>query len=140
MTKNCPLHYNEKGLSLVEIVLVSAAVVFLGILIVSLVSPVASINKSRHTSVALKIASRQIENLRKQTFENLANGTNSFYDANLSTLPSSSASYEVEDCPISICTVEEKAKQVKVEVSWNESGEVKKVDLVTIVGEGGIGQ
>ena len=139
MRKDYHQHCRERGFSLVEIVLVAATAVFLGILIISLVSPVASINKSRHTSIALEVANRQIESLRKQAFEK-GNGADSFYDNKLSLLPGSTASYEIDDCPIGVCTLEEKVKQVKVEVSWSESGEIKKVELVTLVGEGGLGQ
>lgn len=134
---------NDQGISLVEVVLVCAAVIFLGLLIVGLASPIASINKSRHTSLAKEIASSQIENLRKQTYEVLKGMESEemvFSDSRLSALPSSAASYKVEDCPLEICPSEEKIKKVMVKVSWSESGETKKVELTTLVGEGGIGQ
>ncbi len=131
-----------KGFTLVEVMLAVAAVIFLGFLVMSLPSAISSINRSRHTSIAKDIASRQIEKLREQTYANLANGTSSFTDSDLDSLNQSSASYEIEDCPSSVCTDigVYKLKQVKASVSWNELGDNKKVEMTTLVGEGGIGQ
>lgn len=131
---------HQKGVSLVELVLVTAAVVVLALLIGNLPSSVASINKSRHLSIAREVASKQIESLRKQTYQNLSNGTISFTDAKLSSLSQAAASYEINDCPISLCALSEEAKQVKVRVSWNELGDNKEVELTTIISQGGIGQ
>lgn len=134
--------HSEKGFSLLELVLVAAAVIFLGFLIMSLPSAMASINRSRHTSIAKDIVSRQIEKLRERTYTNLANGTNTFTDTELSILNQSSATYDITDCPASICPNSEdyKLKQVKVLVLWNELGDSKKVEMTTLVAEGGIGQ
>lgn len=131
---------NEKGASFVELILVVAAVGFLALLINSIPSAISSISRSRHTSIAREIASKEMDYLRKQTYANLPNGENSFSDTALTSLPLSSASYVIESCSSEICQNEENAKQVKVKVSWSESGDNKSVELATIVGEGGIGQ
>lgn len=130
----------DSGVSLVELVLVVAAVGFLALLVNNLPSSISSINKSRHASLARDVASKQIDYLRRQTYENLSLGTVAFSDSGLGNLPESSAVYEVEDCPVEVCTDLEDAKEVKVKVSWNESGDSKFVELVTIIGEGGVGQ
>ncbi|MFH0937172.1 MAG: hypothetical protein V1808_02680 [Candidatus Daviesbacteria bacterium] len=136
----------ERGVSLIELLLVIAAVVFLVMLIGSLPSSVSSINKSRHSSLARDIASKKIDSLRKQGFSFLDLTTSlegdPFSDPSLTSLPQGSAVYQVLDCPDTICTSspKEQAKEVKVKVSWNESGDNKKVELTTIVASGGITQ
>lgn len=132
----------QAGVSMVELVIVTGAVIFLGLLVMSLPSSISSINRSRHTSIAKDISNRQIEQLRKQPFEDLAKGASPFTDLSLSSLNQGTATYEVSDCPFTVCTEEQstKIKQVKVTVSWNESGDSKKIEMVTLVGEGGIGQ
>lgn len=131
---------NQNGVSLVELVLVVAAVVFLALLVNNLPSSISSINKSRHASLARDIAGKQMDYLRRQTYANLSLGVEAFYDSGLNNLPGTLATYEVEDCPLEVCFDQEEAKEVKVKVSWNESGDSKSVELVTIVGEGGLGQ
>lgn len=130
----------EKGVSLVEIILVVAAVIILALLIASLPQSIASIRKSNNTSLAREIAGKQLDLLRKQPYQNLSNGTNNFSDASLSKLPSPTASFEIDDCPGNICTEGEDAKKIKVNVNWIESGDAKSVELLTIVTEGGLGQ
>lgn len=130
----------EKGVSLVELVLVVAAVAFLALLINNLPSALSSINRSRHASLAREVVSRQIDYLRKQSYGNLSNGSSSFTDSGLVSLPSSSASYEIEDCSPEICTNQEAVKRVRVTVGWNESGDAKTVEVTTFIGEGGLAQ
>lgn len=130
----------ERGVSLVELVLVVAAVGFLALLVNNLPSSISSINKSRHASLARDIAGKQVEYLRRQTYTNLSLGTESFYDSGLSNLPGALATYEIEGCSPEVCPNQEEAKEVKVKVSWNESGDNKFVELITIIGEGGLGQ
>lgn len=130
----------ERGVSLVELVLVVAAVGFLALLVNNLPSSISSINKSRHASLARDVAGKQIEYLRRQTYTNLSLGTESFYDSGLSNLPGALATYEVEVCSPEICPNQEEVKEVRVKVYWNESGDNKSVELTTIIGEGGLGQ
>ena len=131
---------NQQGVSLVELVLVASAVIFLSLLIGNLPSSMSSINKSRHLSIAREIAGKQIEYLRKQPFGNLVDGVNFFTDQDLATLTDASATYEIEDCPPAVCVLGETVKKIKVEISWNEGGANKKVEATTIIAEGGITQ
>lgn len=130
----------EKGISLIELILVVVAVGVLALLVSSLPSSIQSIRHSGNTSLAREIASKELDAFRKQPYANLSNGTNNFTDASLAKLPSPTAEYEIEDCPSEICTSGEEAKTIKVKISWIESGVVKKLELSTLVAEGGLGQ
>lgn len=133
----------QAGVSLVELLLVVAAVGFLVMLIANLPSSVSSINKSRHLSIAKDISNRKMESLRKEGFSALSNqakGESSFTDPDLNSLPAGAAVYDLESCPPLICGANEQALQVKVRVNWNELGDNKFVELLTLVGEGGVGQ
>ena len=134
------LKQRENGISIIELVLVLSVVGFLALLINTLPSSIASISKSRHTSLARDIASREMDYLRKQDYANLSNGLSNFSDSGLAGLPASAATSEIDDCPAEICNRQEQAKQVKVKVAWNESGDSKAVELVTIINDKGLGK
>ena len=131
---------NQEGVTLIEVLLVVMAVGFLTLLISSIPASVSSINVNRHISTAKDIASKEIDYLRKQTYANLSNGSNSFADPALNDLPQSSASYNIEDCSPPICGAGERVKNVTVEVKWTEGGKNQSVNIATMIGEGGIGQ
>lgn len=130
----------EQGISLIEIILVGAAVIVLTLLLGSVPSAISSINRSRHNSTAREIAVRQMEQLKRQPYINLAEGVNTFTDANLDKLASASAFYEIKACSAGICTNDEDIKEVKVTVFWNEGRDPTKIELNTLIYEGGIGQ
>ncbi|MDO8570486.1 MAG: hypothetical protein Q7R97_02775 [Candidatus Daviesbacteria bacterium] len=130
----------EKGISLIEIILVAAVVMVLTLLLGTVPSAMSSINKSRHNSIAREIAAKQIEYLKRQPYINLAEGVNSFADINLDKLSGSSSSYEIKACSASVCTNGEDVKEVKVSVFWNEVKEPSKVEFTTLIYAGGIGQ
>jgi hypothetical protein len=133
-------HCSQAGLSLIELIMVVMAVAFLALLIVNLPSSISTISKSRHTSIARDIVTKKIDAFRKADYNSLSNGLNSFSDPNLNNLPRAAAIYGIEDCPLSVCALGESAKKVTVKVSWNETGDIKKVELSTIISEGGIGK
>lgn len=130
----------EKGISLIEIILVAAAVIALALLLGTLPSSMSSINKSRHTSIAREIATREIEYLKRQPYNNFLEGVNPFTDLSLDSLNGGSAYYEIKPCSVEVCTHNEDIKEVKVSVAWNENGEPEKIELVTLIYAGGIGQ
>lgn len=134
------MKFKEKGISLIEIILVAGVVIALTLLLTSLPSSMSSINKSRQTSLAKEIALKELERLRNQNYENLVEGSNSFIDADLNKLPSALGIYEIIPCSPLICTLDEDMKEIKVVVSWNESGDNKNVELSTLVLNGGLGQ
>lgn len=134
---------HEHGVSLIELVLVVATVIFLALLINNFPSSIASINKSKHSSIARDIVGKQLDALRRQKYADLNNtleGGVSFTDSGLYALPSSSAVYEINDCPVSVCSNNENIKEVKVRVKWKENSQDETVELSTLIAEGGITQ
>lgn len=125
-----------------ELVLVIAAVGFLVLLIGNLPSSISSINKSRHMSLARDITSKQIDSLRKQTYNGLTITTEpvTFFDSSLTDFSTPTATYEISDCPADICLNSEKIKKIKVKVTWKEQGDNKVVELTTLIAEGGLSQ
>lgn len=130
----------EKGISLIEIILVAAAVIALSLLLSTLPSAMSSINKSRQISLAKEIAVKELEYLRNQDYENLIEGNNTFVDVDLNKLPSAQGIYEINACSPIICTLGEDIKEVRVKVLWNEAGDNKNVELSTLVSKGGLNQ
>lgn len=139
---SCPFFNKSKGFTLVEPILVIAALALMFLLILSLPSAVNTVNKSRSASIAKTIVGKKIESLRRLGYTNLAltGSLVDFTDPDLGSLPSPTARYRVDICPVTICTLNEKAKQVQVVVSWTDTQETKSVEVSTIVGEGGLGQ
>ncbi|MDD2823301.1 MAG: hypothetical protein PHQ59_04465 [Candidatus Daviesbacteria bacterium] len=131
---------HERGISLIELILVIGAIAVLAIIVSSLPSSIQSISHSGNVSLAREIASKELDYFRKQPYESLSNGSNSFSDVSLSKLPSSIAEYEIDDCPVTVCLSGEEAKKVKVKINWQEQGQTKELSLETLVTEGGIGQ
>jgi prepilin-type N-terminal cleavage/methylation domain-containing protein len=131
---------SEKGVSLIELILVIVAVAVLAVLIAALPQSISSIRYSNNESLARQIASKELDFLQKQPYGNLSNGVNDFSDSSLSKLPSGAGNFEIDDCPAEICTNGEDIKKIKVSVNWMESGKTKNVDLFTMVSEGGLGQ
>lgn len=133
----------QSGISYIEVLLAVFIIGFLVLVLNSLPPAVSSINRSRYTSVAKNVVMKRLEYIRKQNYSNLVNGT--FYitkemEPTLISLPSPVATYEINDCPITVCTSSETAKEVKVTVSWNESGKNQDVDMTTLISPGGLGQ
>ena len=132
--------HKQKGISLVEFVLVIATIGFLVLLVANLPSSLASISRSSHQSIANSVANKQLEVLRKQGASNLSNGVTNFTDSSLNKLPNVSASYSVSDCPVTICTSQEPMKDVKVTITWKEMAEQKQVSLSTLIANQGLSQ
>lgn len=130
----------EKGFSLIESLLVVVIIGSIVFLIANIPNAMMLIGKSRHASLAREIAVKQIEDKRALSYENLANDNSPISDSRLSLLPSSSGTVVVEDCDEQICTNGEHIKQVTAEVSWLDNNKPQKVNLKTMIGEGGINQ
>lgn len=131
---------NNKGVSLIELLLVIALVGFLVLLVGNLPNSITLIGKANHQSIALKIASKAIEDKRGVKYTNLANGTSALSDSRLNNLPNGTGHVSVEDCGITLCPQGEAAKKITAKVTWKESGKNQEVSLQTLVSEGGLNQ
>lgn len=128
----------SRGVSLVEVLLVVAAVGFLTLLLANLPNSIKLVGFSDHQSLAREVAAKSVEDIRSIPYANLANGTFSISDSRLSSLPTGSGSKVIADCAAPICTQGESAKQVTVTISWKEGGKTRNIILKTIVAEGGL--
>lgn len=129
----------EAGFSLLEILLAVVIIGFIVLTIANIPSSLQLIGKSHYSSLARDIVSQEVEAVRSQGYDSLANGSTTFTDNRLFSLPSGLGTVTVSDCSASICTTGEQTKQVKVTVSWveNQVG-TKNVSVTTLVSEGGL--
>lgn len=132
----------EKGVSLIESLLVVVVVGIIVALLANLPNAMMLISKSNHLSLAREIASKQIEDKRNINYINLVSDASPvpISDTRISLLPQGSGTVFVEDCDSAICTNGEHIKQVTVTVNWKDNNKVQAVTLKTFIGEGGINQ
>lgn len=130
----------ERGVSLIESILVVAVVGFTIILLANLPNALGLINKASHLSLSREIASKEIETKRNINYINLVPDTTAIIDSRISLLPSGSGQVIVTDCDSLICTGLENIKEITVTVNWKEGSKNQQVLLKTFVGEGGINQ
>lgn len=131
---------NEKGASLIEVILVVLTLGFIVILMAALPNALGLIAKSRHVGIAREIAAKQIEDKRAVSFINLVNGTTTISDSRLSLLPEAIGQVEVLNCDPQICFNSEPIKTIKVTVNWKELSKTQTVSWETFIGEGGLNQ
>lgn len=131
---------NERGVSLIESLLVVVVLGSIVFLISSIPNSLMLVGKSRHVSLAREIAAKQIEDKRTINYANLVNDDSSISDPRLSLLPQGSGTVVISDCDPLVCTNGEHIKQVLVEVLWKDNNKTQTVTLKTMIGEGGINQ
>lgn len=131
---------SEKGVSLIESLLVVVVVASIVFLISSLPNALTLVSKSRHLSLAREIAAKQIEDKRMISYDNLVSDESPISDSRLNLLPQGSGVVIVEDCNLSICELGEAVKQVTAEVIWQDNNKPQSVILKTMISEGGLNQ
>lgn len=131
---------DERGISLIELLLVVVIISSIVFLLASLPNALALISKSKHVSLAREIASKQIEDKRATSYANLVNDTTSINDSRITLLPNGSGSVQVADCDVLICTNGEHIKKITVTVLWKDINKQQSISLNTFIGEGGIKQ
>ncbi|MDO8576944.1 MAG: hypothetical protein Q7R82_01235 [Candidatus Daviesbacteria bacterium] len=131
---------NEKGVSLIESLLVVVVIGSLVFLISSIPNALILISKSRHISLAREIVVKQIEDKRTINYSNLVNDNSPINDSRLNLLPQGSGTMAVTDCDPSICTQGENIKVVTATVNWQDNNKAQTITLKTMIGEGGINQ
>lgn len=128
----------KNGFSVIELLLIVLLTGFIVIILADLPSSLGLIGGSHYSSLAKDIASSVMENIRSQTYDNLANGVAQISDIRLSSVPSGSGTTTVTDCPNSICKSGEQIKQVTVQINWTEGKNSKNIKLTTFVANGGL--
>ena len=130
----------EKGVSLIESLLVVVIISVIVLLMANLPNAMGLIQKSRHLSLAREIAAKALEDKRSISYANLVNDTTLVSDPRVTMLPKGAGEVLVEDCAQQICTNSENIKHLQVSVSWKENTKDQKVTLDTFIGEGGLNQ
>lgn len=146
---NVKFHPSEKGLSLVEALLVVVIIGTVVLLLANIPNSLMLVGKSRHMSLAREIAAKQIEDKRSVSYNNIGLGSSPIGDSRLSLLPQGNGTVVVGtetspgvwvNCDISICANGEAIKQVAVTVNWVDNNKPQTITLKTMIGEGGINQ
>ncbi len=135
---------NQKGVSLIESLMVVVLVGVMVFLMANLPNAMNLITKSKNMSLAREIAAKEIEDKRNTAYANLAADDSLIEDPRISLLPQGSGKVKVEFCdPITFpqfCPNDEQIKIVTVFISWRENNKDQKVDIKTFIGEGGLNQ
>ena len=133
------IHRKAPGFSYVEILL---SLFLILALVAILLTTSATYIHSRRTNlqtIATKMASCEIERLRKLAFASLpANGTGAIdasCTANLSKLPAGTTTRLVADFG---SPANPKIKQITVAVNWTEKGNAQQIKLETLISENGL--
>ena len=130
----------NKGVSLVELLLIITAVGFLVLIIGNIPNSIGLIGKAGRQSIAREIASKQIEDKRAISYANLANGTVEVVDSRLVSLPFGSGQVTISDCNPIVCNNSEVAKVLEVEISWKELTDMETLKINTLISQGGLNQ
>lgn len=128
----------ERGFSLIELMLVGVIVSFVVLLIYNLPTVFQLISVSNRASLAKQIANQKIEDIRARGYDNLANSQTPLVDNRLSQLPSGSGTVTIQSCPLSVCQSNEQAKLCSVEVDWTDTAGTRNVTLTTMVAKNGL--
>lgn len=129
---------NQRGFSLVEILLIVLVVGFIALLLLNIPSSIRLTGTSKNYSLAKEIASKRMEELRSMGYQSLANGTSNFSDSRLTKMSSATATVIIEDCPVDICPNNEPIKKVKVTINWKETNIPRSIEMNTLIADGGL--
>lgn len=131
----------QSGFSLIEIVLIIMIVGFILLLVVNLPNAISLVSRSQFTSIANRVGSKKIEELRSKGYDAIVNEPQTEQtctDCDVSKLPGGSATYQVKNCSAPLCTQSEKIKEIIIKINWLEKGQTKTVTLQTMIGQGGL--
>ena len=131
---------NQRGVSLIESLLVIVIVASIVFLMANLPNALALVSKSKHLSLAREIALKQLEDKRMLNYDNLVNDNSPIVDSRLSLLPQGNGAVIVEDCDLQICTNGESVKQVTTTINWKDNNKAQTVTLKTMISKGGLNQ
>jgi prepilin-type N-terminal cleavage/methylation domain-containing protein len=117
----------RSGFSLLEVIVTLFIVGLVLILYQAALGKVRLIQYAKNQEIALRVANNKIEELRDGGYSALPS-SGSFYDSQLSSLSSSSASMAITDA-------NSDTKQVSVTVQWKDSvsSSLKNISLTTLI-------
>lgn len=128
---NTFLKNSKRGVSLVEVLIITFLVLILFDLCFMAVGALAISKKQRYEDIAYHVANKQMETLRATSFSSLPS-SGSISDALLVQIPSGAGNFTVADYDGYAGL-----KELTVTVTWND-GASKSVVIKTLAGEGGI--
>ncbi len=134
---SAPLH-SSSGFSLIELVISISIIGVIAVVIGNIPNAINLVTSSQSESKVREVAAKRIEDIRLSGYDSLANGTTTINDPRLNELNNVIASTVITDCPVEVCPNGELIKQVRLTVSWSESGEPKTYQLVTLVAKEGL--
>ena len=123
---------NQKGLSLIEVIISMFLIFVLFVLYLAAMNVVALTKKTNYENIASHIASEQMEILRETPFDELPD-SGTISNTLLSKIPSGAGSFTVADD-----RYKTGMKEIKVTVTWNDNSGSKQVTIQTLAGTGGI--
>lgn len=122
----------RSGLVLIEVLMALLFATTLAILLLITSSTLTQTYKSNTNSIAARIATTEIENLRKTAYTSLPS-SGPFTDPDLAKLTSSSATLTISSYQSS-----PDVKQATVTVNWTQNGSPRQVILDTLIYKNGI--
>ena len=128
----------QKGVSVIEIVIVTAISGMIVLLLTNLPNSLSLIGKSSHESLANQILSEKIESIRASGYAILADGTAPIIDSRLSQLTQASGDIIVEGCLPEVCTQSEEMKKVILNLYWHEQKGDRSISITTYISNGGL--
>ena len=122
----------HRGFTLLEIVLSLFLILAIITMLLSASGTYVSSRGSNLRGIAAKIASRQVESLRKMNFDSLP-ASGSFSDPDLSKLPQGSGTQT-----LTVYQSSPDMKQVTIQVNWTENSTAKAVSQDTLIYRNGL--
>lgn len=129
---------NSNGFSLIELIIVIFLAGAILLVIANIPQVIRLVTGTKYESIVREVTAKKIEDVRLTGYDNIANGTTSISDPRLNSLPNLAGTALIEDCPLSICTNGELAKQVTITFTWSDNSEPKRFSVVTLVSKGGL--
>ena len=128
------IHQRRKraGFTLVEILLALFLFTAMITILLSASGTLLHTRKSNLETLAAKIATKQIENLRNTDFDLLPPGSDTFSDTELPQLPQGVANRAITNATID-SQVEPDVKNVSITITWTENGIPKQFKTETLI-------
>lgn len=138
MFKFLPDSKSQSGFSLIEVLLFLLVVLVLVTILLTSASSLAKTRGVRLESIATEIASCEIEQMRKNSFDSIAIGPPTDIgapcDQDLSKLPQGTTARRT----VSLYQSDSDIKQVELSVDWTENGANRNIKIDTLISKYGL--